>query len=174
MLVSIIIVNVGLQLLAGGSEGGGEVESVSVATRVAGPGTSSTRTATAGPSSQPMSAIPSFGGWTVGSRSGGGAPGRSYSIFLEDLVGSGEVLLDDGASLVTLEAARIEVHSILQRENGEIRFLDGLVRNRRHLGRRLLERLDERIAEMDGTLFSELSDDDAVGAGEGSRSVSGN
>jgi hypothetical protein len=118
--------------------------------------------ATAGPSSRPGFPTQSFGGF-----SGVLSPGRSHSIFLEDLKPLGGVL-DDDASLVEIEEARIAVYSILQREKGEINYLNTLVRSRRHLGTRLIDQLDEKIAESGGTLFSELSGpEDNVGGGGG-------
>ena len=115
---------------------------------------SSTRDNVAGSSSLPVAASQSV------APSVSAAPvqvlGRSYTIFLENLVPYENVLNDPEASSLTVESARVEVLATLARERGEIEYLATLVRNRRRMGRRLVEKLDAEIADLGGVLLSEV------------------
>ena len=115
---------------------------------------SSTRDAIAGPSSLSITAGSS------GAPSTSATPlqiiGKSYTIFLENLVPYEHVLKDAEVTSLAVESARLEVLAILTREKGEIEYLTTLVRNRRHMGRSLIAKLDAEIAAQEGVLLSEV------------------
>ena len=83
--------------------------------------------------------------------------GRSYHMFMENMVPFESVLNDGSSSLIMVESARIDLRAMLDRERGDIEYLYGLVRNRRRMGRGLLGRLDDRIAELSEDFYGELS-----------------
>lgn len=82
---------------------------------------------------------------------------RTHHLYLETFVPFGAVLGDPDRTSLSIECSRAEVQAFMEREIATLNTIVRLVRNRRRIGKALLEKMDAEIAALDGVLLDELA-----------------